>query len=467
MKRTAFLIITLGLMWNLTGCDLFSSDEFIVVIKPSVKVGKPPLSLTFEAVVPEDAVAPISYQWHFGDGDSSLGHPANHRYIASGNYRVNLIITDAVGKTGRVEQVIKVVDFGLNSKTAQSGTGAIASADFDGNGLADLAVNNRIEGDVSIYLSQSNGDYVLSRTIGDGGNFSDIITGDFDEDGLDDIAVADLVNSVILIFTSNGRGAFKDPTSAPIFRDNFLVATGPLSLDAGDFNGDGSLDVVTANQDTDNVSVLFGDGEGRLNLARVFKPHQIGEVIQAKAAQIDNDGLSDLVILNQTTGQAEVYLGRGDGTFFLLMEASASVHPSDMVLEDLDQDGYVDMAISNAGSNDVSLWWGRPNGRFDNPGRWSASGPADRIASGDIDGDGHKDLLTLDRQAGKVNVLLAVGTRFTIDSFRAFEHPIDFFVGNTLDSIHVDDLNNDGQDDVMVSEASGQIDLMLNLTPGP
>lgn len=467
MKQTAFMMVTLGLLLALSGCDLLSSDEFIVQIKSSVSVGKPPLTLTFEAEVPEDAVAPISYQWHFGDGESSLGHPTTHRYIASGNYRVNLIITDAVGKTGRVEKVIKVVDFSLNRHSTQIGSGAMASADFDGNGIPDLAVNNRIHGDVSIFLGQSNGDYVHSRTIGNGGNFSDIVTGDFDEDGLDDIAVADLVNSVILIFASNGRGAFKDPTSAPIFRDNFLVATGPLTLDSGDFNGDGALDVVTANQDTDNVSVLFGDGEGRLNLARVFKPHQIGEVIQAKAANVDHDNLDDLIVLNQTSGQAEVYLGRGDGTFILQMEASASVFPTDLIAEDLDKDGNVDIAISNAGSNDVSLWWGRPNGRFDNPGRWDAGSPADRIATADIDGDGHLDLLALDRQGGKVNVILAQATRFSLASSRAFEHPINFTVGSSLDSLGVKDLNNDGQTDLLISETAGQVDLLLNLTPKP
>lgn len=467
MKQTAFIMVALGVLFTLSACDMLSSDEFIVQIKSSVSVGKPPLILTFRAEVPEDAVEPISYQWHFGDGESSLGHPTTHRYIASGNYRVNLIITDAVGKTGRVEKVIKVIDFSQNSHPTQNGSGAIASADFDGNGIPDLAVNNRIQGDVSIFLGQSNGDYVHSRTIGNGGNFSDIVTGDFDEDGLEDIAVADLVNSVILIFASNGRGAFKDPTSAPIFRDNFLVATGPLTLDTGDFNGDGALDVVTANQDTDNVSVLFGDGEGRLNLARVFKPHQIGEVVQAKAANVDHDNLDDLIVLNQTSGQAEVYLGRGDGTFILQMEVSASVFPTDLIAEDLDQDGNVDIAISNAGSNDVSLWWGRSNGRFDNPGRWDAGGPADRIAAADIDGDGHLDLLTLDRQGGKVNVILAQATRFSLSSSRAFEHPINFTVGSSLDSLGVKDLNNDGQTDLMISETAGQVDLLLNLTPKP
>ena len=467
MKRSTFILVYLwSVVMGLAGCGLFSSNNLDVQIIPSAVAGKPPLIVRFEALVSSKAKAPLSYQWHFGDGQTDLGQPALHRYIASGVYKVNLVITDALGNIGHDEQVIKVVDFSRNSNTLSSGLGAVVSADFNSDLIPDLAVANRIEGNISVLLGQDDGRNVLSKTIGNGSNFSDLIGAYFDQDGLVDLAVTDLVNSVILVFASNGRGAFKSPTKIPIFLENSLVASGPSKMATGDFNGDGLLDVVTINQSTDNISVLFGNGEGQLALAHVFAPHRVGDLSQVQAADIDHDGLDDVVLLNQTSARTEVFLGRGDGTFVFHLEVAGGELPSDLVVADLDGDGAFDIAMSNRQSQDISLWWGTTHYRFDAPGRWQVDNRPDQLLVADVDGDGQLDLIGLDRSDGTISVALAQNVRLN-NPTRAFERPFKFELGATLDSLYATDLNGDGQTDFALSEAAGNLDVLFNLTPKP
>lgn len=461
----AWMVCLLLAGWALGGCDLFPARGLQVTIKPSVVAGRPPLLVKLEASLPPGVIEPVSYEWHFGDSQGDLGNPVTHRYLYTGHYRVNLIATDALGNIGRAEVVIKVLDFARSSLSLPSGAGAVAAADFNSDGFADLAVANRIQGKLTIFQGQGNGGFGLSRTLGNGKNFSDVIGADFDKDGLADLAVSDLVNSVILIFTGNGKGAFKDPSSAQIYLENSLVASGPLAMSHGDFNGDGNTDVATVNQATDNVSVLLGDGEGRLALEHVFKPYRIGDVVALRSADVDRDGLDDLIVLNQSSRQAEVFLGRGDGTFVFHMEVAAGERPSDLVALDLDRDGYLDIAISNKEGKDISLWWGNASARFESPGRWQAGAAPDRIGAADIDGDGHTDLMVLDRNAGELVVVLAHGDRFQVESSRAFEAPVAYVLGGSLDAFVLADFNNDGQPDIALSEPQGVVDLLVNLNP--
>jgi len=467
LKRSTFIFVYLWIaVMGLSGCGLFSSSGLDVEIAPSTVAGKPPLTVRFEAVVSSKAKAPLSYQWHFGDGQTDLGHPALHRYIASGVYKVNLVITDALGNTGRDEQVIKVVDFSRNSEAVTGGLGAVTSVDFNSDSIPDLAVANRVEGNISVLLGQDDGRYGVNKTIGNGSNFSDLIGADFDQDGLIDLAATDLVNSVILVFASNGRGAFKTPTKTPIFLENSQVASGPSNMTTGDFNADGLLDVATVNQSTDNVSVLFGNGEGQLTLAHVFAPHRIGDLAQLQAADIDHDGLDDLVLLNQTSAQAEVFLGRGDGTFVFHLEVTGGEHPTDLVVTDLDGDGAFDIAMSNRQSRDISLWWGTVHHRFDSPGRWQVGNLPDQLVATDVDGDNQLDLVCLDQTNGTISVILGQNARFS-DPTRVFEQSFEFELGAVLDSLYATDLNNDGQIDLALSEPSGNLDVLFNLTPKP
>ncbi len=89
----------------------------------------------------------------------------------------------------------------------------------------------------------------------------------------------------------------------------------PLAVVSADFNGDGRLDLATANNDNNTVSVLLGNGDGTFQAPRTSTAgagYPSGSLV---AADLNRDGNADLVTFNQFSTNITLLLGNGDGTF--------------------------------------------------------------------------------------------------------------------------------------------------------
>ena len=139
-------------------------------------------------------------------------------------------------------------------------------------------------------------------TEGTAGSFTVTTTG-FPDPTLS-LTAGTLPNGVL--FAANGPGTFQP-------EQLFTAGTGPQSVAIADINGDGNLDLVTANNSSDDVSVLRGNGNG------TFQPQQtfaVGSLPFAVAiADVNGDGDLDLVTANQTSSDVSVLRGNGNGTF--------------------------------------------------------------------------------------------------------------------------------------------------------
>jgi hypothetical protein len=115
--------------------------------------------------------------------------------------------------------------------------GAIAVADFNGDGNLDLAVVDGAGG-LSILLGDGKGGlrFAVEYPAGYG---TSVAAADFNGDGKADLAVASQEDGVA-IFIGNGDGSFQPPIYYP------LAGSLPSSIAGGDFNGDGKLDLVDA-----------------------------------------------------------------------------------------------------------------------------------------------------------------------------------------------------------------------------
>ena len=83
---------------------------------------------------------------------------------------------------------------------------------------------------------------------------------------------------------------------------------------AGDFNGDGIADLATGGYDTDNVSILIGNGDGTFTVKSTFSTGA-GQLAEG---DFNGDGLLDLAM------DGSVWLGKGDGTFTVKATPSAA-----------------------------------------------------------------------------------------------------------------------------------------------
>src|SRR5262249_44794122 len=125
-----------------------------------------------------------------------------------------------------------------------------AVGDFNNDGIPDFAVINASftgpDSTVSVYLGQGDGTFQAPRTFDAGVAAGYVVSGDFDGDGTPDLAVAVHSDSYgggsVRVFLGNGDGTFRAGQSIPL--DPHF---NPKVMLAGDFNGDGNLDLVTGN----------------------------------------------------------------------------------------------------------------------------------------------------------------------------------------------------------------------------
>src|SRR5262245_4142169 len=139
----------------------------------------------------------------------------------------------------------------------------------------------------------------------------------------------------------------------------------PVSVAAGDFDKDGTLDAATANQDSHNmVSVLRGNGDGTFQAAANL---DIGrQPAFVRAVDVNADGNLDLVTANKADSSVSVLLGNGDGTFLAAATytVGTNVGPVALDVADFDGDGKVDLAVADNGASTVTLMLGDGAGGF-------------------------------------------------------------------------------------------------------
>jgi hypothetical protein len=275
--------------------------------------------------------------------------------------------------------------------------------------------------------------------------------------GITTFAVQAGLFSLVLV----GAAGAADPSYAP--GGSLPVGRVPTSFEAADLNGDGHLDFAVANQGSDDLSVLLGDGEGRFNTAS-GSPFAVGDAPTAVvSADLNRDGKADLAVANNSSNTLTVLLGDGAGGFAAAPGSPVGVggSPSDLAAADLNGDGVVDLALSVWQSNwRVAVLFGDGAGGFaPAPGSPIAVGArfgTTTIALADVNGDGKRDLVVAPTDSRSVSI------RFG-DGAGRFGAAMTIAAGNSPSSLAVADLNRDGKVDLAVG---AQADRAGRFRPG-
>jgi glycine rich protein/VCBS repeat protein len=305
---------------------------------------------------------------------------------------------------------------GVTYPTIGTSPYSITSADFDNDGNPDLVTANYITNNITVFTNTGDGTYGTGITypiIGTSPNA--VISSDFDNDGNPDLVTANngspnsitvFINTTTDAFTF---GTFGTGVTYP------TITTGPIDVTSADFNNDGKTDLATANYNGHGITIFqnyYGIGSSTFSIGTTSSISSQPRSITS--ADFDNDGKTDLATANYNEGNITIfqnYYGIGSSTFSAgTTFPTIDINPWPITSADFDNDGKTDLAIVDATTNNITIfqnYYGIGSSTFSAGTTFpTATTGLYSITPADFNNDGKTDLVTTSNTSNSITVFL-------------------------------------------------------------
>ena len=363
------------------------------------------------------------------------------------------------------------VAYATGCTTGTGACGALAVGDLNGDGKPDLALeaNETTGGGISILLNNGTGGFGTATyyPVGLGGVFAGggIAIGDVNGDKKPDVVVGG-ASVTAIVYLNQGAGTFAvkgTVGSVPLYATNNVVLA--------DINNDKKLDIIVPDGFGD-VFTFYGTGKGTFTTGPAYplQAQENGGNYLVAVGNFNGDGTLDLLDTNGLDTNT-VSLGRGDGTFQTnqLYAYNTTLVTNNIVTADFNGDGFPDIAQSSGGVNGkIGINLGSSHGVLGKTSLVTVStclnNAVEWIATGDVNGDGKADIVATMQDASfagcqnnKVAVLAGLGTG-------TFKAAVYYPTGSTAQEqiVYLVDVNGDGKLDIVTENADGTISVLLN-----
>jgi hypothetical protein len=352
-------------------------------------------------------------------------------------------------------------NFGLNTSAV-----AIATGDFNHDGKMDIVTADapnmgfNTGNTVTLLLGNGNGTFQPPRVFPLGQTPVAILAADLNGDGNLDVVTANK-NNTVSVLLGTGTGSFRLPVLVKVGPGRFVhepptypAGPGPVALAVGDFSGDHILDLAIADSGANQVSLLYGTGNGQFTPGVSIQLPAGGMLGTASLTGIaawdfNGDGKMDIATVSNTNfGQLDISLNNGNGTY-TTTGYKTGFTPGSLALGDFNHDGTMDAVVGCAfpSNNGVSVLLGNSDGTFQPVVNYDVGSqtPA-ALAVADLNNDGAPDIITANGQFANNSVSVLMnngnGTFGTLHVYTAGQNPVGVAVG---------DFNGDGYPDVVVA----------------
>lgn len=251
---------------------------------------------------------------------------------------------------------------------------------------------------------QTNSGFTARKQIADfSSNDRGLALGDFDRDGILDLVAGNASGNTLIayFFKGLGDGTFAAPVQLPT-ANGAVQNSYVMDMTAGDFDGDGNLDVAI-NGNYSYTVFYWGNGDG--TFTPEVKNWADGGYFYGRgmaAGDFNEDGREDIARAANSTGGVKIFLSKGDRTFVetnLVASGLGNNDPYALAAGDFDEDGHLDLLVAGGSSGDVTYLKGFGDGTFTNitgtNGLWANLdiGTYGGWDAFDYNGDGHLDLV--------------------------------------------------------------------------
>jgi hypothetical protein len=313
---------------------------------------------------------------------------------------------DLATSTDAADKVEILINDGAGSYTAgpvifmpaSSSPGELAAADLDGDTDMDLAVILK-DFETVVAVINTGGAFSLGGQFAIGTNARGISVADMDGDGDMDIAVANRDSNTATILTNIGGASFSS-ASVP-------VGDEPRDTAFGDFGGDSALDLAVTNNRDRNISILINSGgvftaSGTLSVGAELRPDGV------TAADLDADGDMDIAAATSGNGLnfASVFTNQAGAFNGPFNYAAGGVNPSGIVAAQVDCDGLPELITSNTDSGNLSVLPNLGGGAFGAASMVGAGVSPGALAAADLTGSSSADIAVANTDSNSVTVVL-------------------------------------------------------------
>ena len=340
----------------------------------------------------------------------------------------------------------------------------VVAADVNGDGKLDLISADHFAGlTVLTQIGFTSWTYALSNTC------HSVVVMDVNNDGKPDVVTANLnavVNNMggstgdtLTVLTNTGAGHFG-------YYATLGVGSAPVFLVAADLNGDGFLDLISANDGGDgSLSILTNNAQGGFGAAETISlagfADADGDPTCIAPVVVNSGGKVDLAV--PADGYLQLFTNNGSG--FLASNAVLSVgnDPYYVVAADVNGDGKVDLITANFGSDTLSVLTNNGSGGFGSNATYQVGIQPLCVVASDINGDGWPDLITANFGSATGNSL----TVLTNNGSGGFGFYATIGVDEVPNCVVAADVNGDGKPDLIVASSDGTLTVLINTITFP
>ena len=289
------------------------------------------------------------------------------------------------------------------------------------------------------------GNFAAEVNYTSGGSTASVALGDVNGDGVMDLVSANQSADVASVMIGNGNGTFKAKT-------DYTIGVAAANVALADLNGDGFADIATANSGGGNVSVLLGNGNGTFKAKNDYTT--MGQTEHIAIGDMNGDGSLDIVAATYASPVVSVLINNGNGTFKARNDYTTGTAPFSVEMGDFNGDGILDITTGNYSDGSISVLLGNGNGTFKARTDYTSAMGIYSVAVGDLNGDGILDIAASNYLTAKVSVWLGNGN----GSFKA---ATDYDNLGYAESLNLSDINGDGIQDIVATSSGAFIAVLL------